>query len=92
MKLICIDEGVWKPGKHGDGQNKRVSFKSVDPEDKKYYYLNLTDYEVDKAAGISIENKWLPFAKKGNILDVDLYNENTIAKFRPFHVIKKVEE
>lgn len=89
MKLIVLKEGVWKDSVSGDGSNKRVTFKSLDAEDKRYYYLNITDYERDTRAQQSIKDKWEPWCKPGNVLEVPMFNETTINKFGQFTIIKE---
>lgn len=83
MKLIVWQETDWKPSKFSNGENKRVVFKSLDETDKTSYYLN-----IDTAHGVT--DKWLPFIKLGNILDVNLMpGRNIINKFGQVTLIKE---
>ena len=92
MKLIVLKEGVWKDSVSGQGSNKRVTFKNIDPNDKRYYYLNITDYERDTRAQQSIQDKWEPVCKKGNVLDVSIYEDtNSINKFGQYTIIKEIK-
>lgn len=87
MRLAVWNEGIWKPSKYTNGDCRRISFKSLNKDDKKTYYLN-QDTSHD-----GYEN-WLPHIIKGTVLDVDVMpikDGNIINKFKAFSVIKKVK-
>lgn len=95
MKLIVVNEGVWKSSVNdrvAHAENKRVTFKPMDPQegDLPYYYLNITNYENDTAARQTVKDKWEPVCKKGNVLDVSVYESSkNVNKFGQLIVIKE---
>ena len=85
MKLIVWNKGIWKQSKFTNGENKRVSFKSLDKEDKKTYYLNIDTTH-------NVLHIWEPFIIEGNILDIALMSDGkTINKFIAPKLIKGVK-
>ena len=88
MKLTVWNEGIWKPSRFSNSEVRRVSFKSLDKNDKKTYYLNLDN------ANKGYE-QWLPYLINGTVLDVQVMpmnGKNIINKFQPFLVVKQIKE
>ena len=91
MLLAVWNEGIWRPSIHGDGDNKKVTFKSLDDKHTSFY-LNITDYEVDNAAKQTIQEKWEPFCIEGNVLDVQIFGGVWINKYAQFTVRRDIEK
>lgn len=84
MKLIVLSVSPETLSKYSGFPTKRVTFKSLDPNDKNYYYLNLDEKFKEKVS------QWDPVCKEGNVLDVTLQaNGKNINLFQGFTHIKK---
>lgn len=66
--LVAVEKiGKVIQGKYNNSQNQRIVMTCVDKIDsygKKYYGLNLDPLDT------MIYNKWMPYIKLGNVLDV----------------------
>lgn len=84
MRVAVLKKGTWKQSKFNYGKNLRVTCEDID-NPKKYVYLNLTEEQ-------GIVNKWLPYIKEGNVLEVSLIQgTNNINKFTQFQIIKEIK-
>lgn len=83
MKLIVLTVGKVMTSYYTKCPTQRITFKSVDENDKEYYYLNL-DRRWEKEVDI---NNWLKYLKPGRVLEVSLQsNGKNVDMFKGFQV------
>ena len=81
MKLIVWNVGPWQGSKYNDAEYKRIAFKREDGE-KGTIYLNLT-----KNCAAEMWQKWIPYLKEGNVLNVTMHPNGNVNQFDHFYAV-----